>query len=188
MKLLNLYKHAERLSELLKVGTRQAGAHLGLQPVQVEVLNYLVSCNKYSDTSMAVTEYLGQTKGTVSQTIKILEKKGLIEKKLDIKDKRISHLKVTPLGASFLDEHIPSSMFINACENLSSAQQQDILMSLKLLLESIAQANSMKSFGICRTCRYNNKNADNTYYCHLLKQTLMESETHLICREHEQVN
>jgi DNA-binding MarR family transcriptional regulator len=60
---------------VLKVRGCQAGAAHGLQPVQLEVLNYLSSCNRYSDTPMAVTEYLGQTKGTVSQTIKTLEKK-----------------------------------------------------------------------------------------------------------------
>ena len=68
-----IFYTVERLSELLKVDSRQAGVEQGLQPVQVEVLHYLSICNKYSDTPMAVTEYLGLTKGTVSQTLKVLE-------------------------------------------------------------------------------------------------------------------
>lgn len=44
---------------------------------------------------MAVTEYLGQTKGTVSQALKVLENKKYIPKHSDTDDKRITHLKVT---------------------------------------------------------------------------------------------
>ena len=61
-----IYDYVERLSELLRVDARRAGAAHGLLPVQLEALHYLSICNCYSDTPMAVTEYLGQTKGTVS--------------------------------------------------------------------------------------------------------------------------
>ena len=79
----HIYDYVERLSELLKIDSRQAGAEHGIQPVQLEVLHYLSICNRYSDTPMAVTEYLGQTKGTVSQTLKVLEKKSLLTKRFD---------------------------------------------------------------------------------------------------------
>ena len=80
MKTNQIYDYVERLSELLRVDARQKGAEHGLLPVQLEVLHYLSICNQYSDTPMAVTEYLGQTKGTVSQTLKVLENKALLVK------------------------------------------------------------------------------------------------------------
>ncbi len=70
----------ERLASLLRSENRQMLVEFGLQPVQFEVLQYLSICNRYSDTPMAVTEFFGQTKGTVSQTLKVLEKKNLLEK------------------------------------------------------------------------------------------------------------
>ncbi len=70
----------ERLASLLRSESRTMLLEHGLQPVQFEALQYIANCNRYSDTPMAVTEFLGQTKGTVSQTLKVLEKKGLIEK------------------------------------------------------------------------------------------------------------
>ena len=125
-----IYDYVERLSELLRVDSRQAGAEHGLQPVQLEALHYLSICNRYSDTPMAVTEYLGQTKGTVSQTLKVLERKGLLSKQRDKNDKRISHLKVSSKGKRLLNKTIPTTMFIKACEILSDKTQSEIVTSL----------------------------------------------------------
>ncbi|MFT5757432.1 MAG: DNA-binding MarR family transcriptional regulator [Alteromonadaceae bacterium] len=185
MKTNRIYNSVERLAELLKVGSRQAGAAHGLQPVQLEVLNYLSSCNKYSDTPMAVTEYLGQTKGTVSQTIKTLEKKELVKKITDEKDKRISHVVVTQLGSEILKEHLPTHMFVNACSTLSDPEQEQILSALTHLLTSVIKSNNMKTFGACYSCRYNIKHDDGSYYCDLVKEPLRDTDVLLICREHK---
>lgn len=181
----HIYNYLERLGELLKVDARQTGAEYGLLPVQLEVLHYLSACNRYSDTPMAVTEYLGQTKGTVSQTIKVLEKKALVLKETDRNDKRISHLKVTPTGHKLINDHIPTNMFLDACNNLSKAQQKAVSVSLQLLLTSVIQSNNMKSFGVCGSCRYNLKNDDGSHFCTLVKEPLTDKEVQLICREHK---
>ena len=76
----------------------------GLQPVQFDALQYLMQCNHYSDTPMAVTEFLGQTKGTVSQTLNVLVRKGFIAKTMDQEDKRVVHLSVTSKGIKLSQE------------------------------------------------------------------------------------
>ena len=70
----------ERLNNLLRMEMRAFGLSYGLLPVQIEALTYLTRCNRYSDTPQAVTEYLGLTKGTVSQSLKVLEQKGFFGK------------------------------------------------------------------------------------------------------------
>ena len=110
MKTNQIYDYVERLSELLRVDARQKGAEHGLLPVQLEVLHYLSICNQYSDTPMAVTEYLGQTKGTVSQTLKVLENKALLVKVSDEKDKRTTHLSLSPKGRRLVNEIIPTQL------------------------------------------------------------------------------
>ena len=179
-----IYNYVERLSELLRIDSRKAGAAHGLQPVQLEVLHYLLICNRYSDTLMAVTEYLGQTKGTVSQTLKVLEKKGLLSKQVDSSDKRICHMKVSSKGKQLLDKTIPTTMFVNACEVLSDNKQSEITSSLKQLLITLLQANQMKTFGVCSSCRYNGKAEGGSYYCNLVEEPLEDDDIHLICREH----
>lgn len=188
MKSNDIYDHVERLSELLRVDSRQAGAAHGLQPIQLEVLHYLSICNRYSDTPKAVTEYLGQTKGTVSQTLMLLEGKGLLSKTTDVRDKRVSHLQVSTKGKSLLQQTIPSPMFIKVCEILPDNKQTEIVIALKTLLLTLLQANNMKTFGVCHTCRYNMKTLDGGHFCDLVKQPLASSEIELICREHELKN
>jgi DNA-binding MarR family transcriptional regulator len=188
MKTHLIYNQVERLGELLKVGSRKAGAEHGLQPIQLEVLHYLSSCNQFSDTPMAVTEYLAQTKGTVSQTIKVLEKKELLTKQADNKDKRISHLKVTQKGRSLINETLPTNMFLAACNTLSTGQQAQITSSLQTLIVSLIQSNNMKSFGVCHSCTHNQKLEDGSYFCKLVKEPLADKDIQLICREHKSVD
>ena len=186
MKSIQIYNYVERLSKLLRVDSRQAGAKFGLQPVQLEALHYLSICNQYSDTPMAVTEYLGQTKGTVSQTLKVLEKKELLSKYPDKKDKRVSHLKVTLKGKQLLKQLIPTPMFIKACRALSDKDQSQIISALDQLLIMLLRANNMKAFGVCKNCRYNSKTDNGGYFCNLVQQPLSVGDIKLLCREFEE--
>ena len=60
---------------------RQAAIGAGLLPVQQSILGYLRDANRYSNTQQALTEYLGLTKGTVSQSLKIKKRQHLKKKK-----------------------------------------------------------------------------------------------------------
>ena len=180
-----IYNYVERLSDLLRIDSRQAGAEHGLQPVQLEVLHYLSTCNRFSDTPKAVTEYLGQTKGTVSQTLKVLEKKELLFKQPDNHDKRIFHLKVSPTGKDVLSKTIPTAMFVKACGVLADNEQEEIEASLKKLLTTLLQSNDMKSFGVCGSCRFNSRTEEGSYFCNLVQQPLSNDDVKLICKEHE---
>ncbi len=188
METKKIYDYIERLSNLLRADSRSVGAAYGLQPIQLEALHYLSTCNRFSDTPMGVTEYLGQTKGTVSQTLKVLEKKGFLTKHIDSDDKRITHLKVSPAGKKVIQESIPSALFKNACEDLSKESQTQTIKVLKNLLKAIQHSNNTKSFGVCHSCRYNQRNDDNSYFCKLVKEPLSQDDVQLNCREHENVS
>ena len=185
MKSNSIYNYVERLGGLFRSDARQAGLEPGLLPVQLEALHYLAICNQFSDTPMAVTEYLGQTKGTVSQTLKVLEKKKLLEKVADKKDKRVAHLHITHKGQALLALLVPTQTFINACEALNKKQQQQIEEALNLLLSSLLKSNQLKSFGVCHSCHHNLLDKDGGNFCNLVKLPLSTSDVQLICREHE---
>lgn len=185
MKTIQIYNFMERLNNLLRTDSRRGGAEYGLQPIQLEALRYLSICNRYSDTPMATTEYLGQTKGTVSQTLKVLENKGLLTKHADGNDKRISHLKVTRTGHKLLHKTIPSPLFAQACEQMTAEAQTQVIETLEKLLLTLQHSNNMKSFGVCHTCCYNQKIKANNYFCNLTKEPLSGEDAQLICREHQ---
>ncbi len=173
----------ERLSSLIKQETRESGIRLGLQPVQFEALVYLSLCNRYSDTPIAVTEYLGLTKGTVSQTLKLLEKNGLIQKAKDEKDKRLIHLKLTAMGKRLVSENSPPRQLANVLDNQPKSVQAVMTSLLTQLLSEYQASSGNQGFGLCRNCRYN-RSTENGFRCALTSEPLALEETQLICREY----
>lgn len=180
-----IHNHIERLSNLLRTESRQQLAGHGLQPVQLEVLHYLSVCNRYSNTGKGVAEYLGQTKGTVSQSIKVLERKGLVTKHTDNTDKRIVHLIISSSAGNLLENTVPSSLFSNASTLINKQSMGQIISALASLLIAVQKANGLKSFGVCHTCRYNKTLNDGNYLCELTKEVLTSNEIQLICKEHD---
>ena len=179
-----IQSYIERIANLFRNELRKTGAEYGLQPVQIEALHYLSVCNRYSDTPMGVTEYLGQTKGTVSQSLNVLARKGFLVKKPDGSDKRVTRLRVSPKGRKLLARAIPAAQLTAACSHIDRDSQAAISAALLQLLRALQRANAMQSFGVCHTCRYHQVVAGG-YRCGLTQEPLQAAETQLICREHE---
>ncbi|WP_139558039.1 MarR family winged helix-turn-helix transcriptional regulator [Methylotetracoccus oryzae] len=178
------YDYLERIGNLVRMGARRVPPVNGIQPVQLEALHYLSSCNRYSNTPLAVAEYLGLTKGTVSQTLSVLEANGLIEKIPDGKDRRVVRLVLTPTGEALLAEAIPPRVLALAMGELTEQASQEIVAALQGLLQAMQKANQLKSFGVCGTCRHHRLEADGSRWCGLTLEALQPSDAEKICREH----
>ena len=185
MNILETQQLLERLASLLRKETRSLLLQHGLQPVQFEALYYLSICNRYSDTPMGVTDYLGLTKGSVSQTLKVLEKKGLIDKIPDNNDKRVAHMSLTKVARNLLDNIPPSPLLERANKLFSKENAATINTSLRSLLSSMQQANNFNTFGQCASCIHNITDSSGGHVCGLTKEALSVEDIELICREHE---
>jgi DNA-binding MarR family transcriptional regulator len=175
--------YLERLCVLLRGADREAGACAGLQPVHWQTLRYLAACNRYSDTPAGIVEFLGQTKGTVSQSIKVLEAKGLLEKLADAVDRRVVHLRLTDAAAALLDEVGTDRRVRQAAAQLPPETKIALNDGLRQLLRSLQLANGRKTFGPCASCRYNERTADGAR-CGLTGDLLSDHDVTRICREH----
>lgn len=186
MKTKPIYEYLERIANLLRTDVRRAGATRGLQPVQLEAMHYLQNCNRYSNTPAAVADYLGLTKGTVSQTLSVLENAGFIEKRPDAKDKRVVHLKVTESGEELVLRAIPPQALQTAMEMVSDIEQEIILEALRQTLRNMQKANGLRSFGVCKSCKYHRiEEANASRRCALTGEVLLDGDIDKICREHE---
>jgi DNA-binding MarR family transcriptional regulator len=175
----------ERLANLLRNEARIAGQAYDLQPVQHDALHYLSVCNRYSDTPLAVTEYLGLTKGTVSQTLKILENRGLLSKQKDSEDKRVTHLALTNAGKEYIQQAFPPRDFMKSMESFPNEQKESLQNQLKQLLTTYQNTSGRTGFGICQHCLHNQSH-DGQFICGLTKETLSLEDIDLICREFEE--
>ena len=168
----------ERIARVLQNDTHQHG----LKPAQWEALRYLARANRFSSHPSALTSYLGVTKGTVSQTILALEKKGLVEKSTSPGDKRAVRLSLTTEGKALMDADP-----LKAIESYSSELENEIGESLEKLLHRMLDERGGRPFGLCRNCMHfeQDTTSGNPHFCRLLGEPLNAEDSTAICVEQE---
>jgi len=173
-----------RLDRLVRSGV----AVEGLNPAQWEALRYLARANRFSRTPAALADYLGSTRGTVSQTLIALEQKGFIARSQSRQDRRSVDLKLTRAGTMVL-KHDP--LIVLSCD-IATATGGDagpLLVTLQAILAAAIARNDGRAFGICHSCRHFRKDvrpgADAPHHCALLDEPLSEADSADICVEQE---
>ena len=155
-----------------------------LKPTQWEALRYLSKANRFSCTPSALTAYLGVTKGTVSQSINALERKGLIKKKTIASDKRLVNLSLTAKGKSLLNRD-PLDDMGSVVADMSKIEQLELKKGLKTLLVKTLDEREQKPFGACKTCIHfqNNVTGGSPHRCGFLEVPLSKDDSEKICFE-----
>ena len=171
----------DRLSNLFNQRQHSAAAAAQLNSAQLGALLYLFRANHYSNTPAGVTEYLGLTKGTVSQTLLRLESNGWLRRRPDALDARVTHLELTPTAQRFVDRY-RSEMVVTALPADQAALLESVLENLLLTLQ---RTNGGRSFGVCKTCRHFQQSSGWQYTCGLTQEPLALTQIKKICREHE---
>jgi MarR family transcriptional repressor of emrRAB len=170
----------ERLGALLQQSIRDAAARHGLLPIHIQVLHYLMRANRYSDLPIAIAEYFGITRGTVSQTLAVLERKGLLTKEPDAHHGKRVHLKLTPAGESVLSEswveHVEQALGERSIESAA------LESTLRNLLSAMQRMNGQRAFGMCCQCAHF-LTEESGARCGLTHEPLLTEQTVRICRE-----
>lgn len=183
METVDVFDVIERMVALIRSEERKKCAELGLQPVHLQALDYLSRCNRYSDTPAALTKYLGMTRGTVSQTLLLLEKKGYLKKTADIADRRMVHLSLLLEGEIMLKQARPTELFKQAALIFKQNAFVNHEIVFVKALTALQKANSSHSFGLCKSCQHFITLADG-FQCGLTKELLSHSDSEKICQEH----
>jgi DNA-binding MarR family transcriptional regulator len=179
---LVLLELVERLGNLMRSELRKAGTDEALQPVHLHTLMYLAKANRYSNTPQALAEYLGLTKGTVSQTLLLLDRRGLIERFEDEIDRRVVRLRLSTAGEQFLSEAQPSLAWQNATRNISPNRIRNATSALREALSTLQEDNEGRVFGECSTCASCQKLSQRIFRCGRMGDRLSGPETRKLCR------
>lgn len=171
----------ERLARLVRAEEHGAG----LNPAQWEALRYLSACNRFSNTAGALTQYLGITKGTVSQTLNALERKGLIRRVRDPLMRRIVRLELTAAGGQRLADD-PLQALRQAALQLPEAARERTAGALAAMLAALQRQRGRRSFGVCHTCRHFERDAGGAgvHRCGLIGEPLTGADSVGLCVEH----
>ena len=151
-----------------------------LNPTQLAALRYLARANTFSRAPSLVADYLAATRGTVSQTLKSLARKGLVRELRSTLDRRSISYSLTPAGEAALDARpaVPASVAA-----LDGHEAAALAAGLRRMLGAELAARGGRSFGLCRTCRHHGQRGGGAY-CELLETPLGPGEADRICHEH----
>lgn len=177
----------ERISEAFRVLLLSESKENSLGPVQIQLLIFLL----YHSAEKCKVSYLARefnmTKPTISDSIRLLLEKKLIEKSEDSTDTRSYNIRLTEKGKQTAEK---SAHFAGAIEkplNTLSHEQKDVMLSglLKLIFE-LNKAGIITVQRMCFTCA-NYRITDKGHYCNLLQLKLTPDELRVDCPEHEPV-
>lgn len=175
----------ERLSRLVRAQEHASG----LNPAQWEALRYLSRCNRFSNSPAALTRYLCATKGTISQTLIALERKGLVIKSPRPGEARSVVLALTGDGEVKLRDD-PWKQVSTIIEASGSKTRKKLATGSRKLINQIIKSRGLPSFGTCGTCRYFREggapdDVKGKHWCLLFEQPVTKTEAGKICASHD---
>ncbi|APG49066.1 MarR family transcriptional regulator [Phaeobacter porticola] len=152
-----------------------------LNPAQSAALDYLARANRFSRAPSHVAEFLGTTRGTMSQTLKALARKGYIREDRRSGDQRAIFYTLTETGKSITQTPSEIGTVLAA---LDQSQASTLETALDATLRKALHVRAGRAFGQCKTCIFHSARPDHGY-CALLDLPLQPGDSHLICVEHK---
>jgi DNA-binding MarR family transcriptional regulator len=172
--LKSLHALIERLGRLVASESWAAD----LTPSQAAALGYLQRANRFSRGPSQVADYLGATRGTVSQTLLVLERKGLIVAQTLAGDQRRSSYGVTDSGREILKDSGVGQILAALPPDLATGFEA----GLRAVLTGLLTKQGHRAFGQCLGCRHHQATASGAW-CQLLRVDLQPEEVVQICWE-----
>ena len=174
----------ERLSTLHKSSFQQISKNNGITPLQLQVLLFVSEHKKDICNVSYIAQELLVTKATISDSVKTLVEKNLIEKKSSPTDSRISYLSLSREGKIFYNKIKKQSLSMS--EHLDSINDVDKSTMLHHLLDilNICYEKGDIPLRACKNCGHYEA-LEEGFHCHLMKKNLPNKDLRLDCPEHQ---
>ena len=176
----------ERLSEVFRVLLWEKSKETGLSPIQIQLLLFI----KYHDRSLATVSHLSREfnlkKPTISDAIKTLFEKKLVQKEIgeDARGYTIllsrSGEKLTETLQSF-DKPLKASI-----DSLSDEDQGKLYDGLVKIIFGLNQTGIIQVQRTCFGCSFYEKRTEG-HFCQFIKEDLLNSELRLDCEDFQEV-
>lgn len=145
---------AQEVVELLIQAARVVLAEregAGLTSAQWMALRFFSRANTFSRTLSGLAAYQATTRGTASQTIKLLERDGYLERERSTRDRRSSVLGLTPKGRKVLAED-PVAGLVHEIDAFDEPVQLILRNTLRHIVAHLTNGHPRKPAGSCRDC------------------------------------
>ncbi len=176
----------ERIAEAYRVLLWDHAKEIGLSPIQIQLLIFLKYHKEELRNVSSLALEFNMTKPTISDAIKVLHQKKLVQKIPGTTDARSSVISLTPDGNSMVER--TSSFASPIAEHLNNLDEKERLAAFQTVAKLIYQLNSTGIITIQRTCfgcRFYERKSK-AHYCHFLKADLSDAEIRLDCEDYVQ--
>ena len=175
----------ERISEVFKVLLWDYAKTVGLSPIQIQILVFISNHRPhYCNVSYLASEF-NVTKPTISDAVKVLEKKKLIVKDYAVSDNRSFTIFLSDDGKSIVSQTEKFATPIKDQHKTIDANQLNILyQSITRLIYGLNTSGLLTVQRMCFACKFHQE-TDNEHFCSYLNKKLHYQDIRLDCPEFE---
>lgn len=175
----------ERISKTFRVLLWEESKKHQVSPIQIQIL---VFCLSHKQEMLKVSSFAKEfdlTNATISDSVKVLLKKELLDKVPNPKDSRSYTVSLSKKGKKIAEEVAHYSQALEESINWIPKEEKGLfLKNLLAMIEHLNQNEIISIQRMCLTCQHYNKEG-NSHYCSLLKKALQNSELQIDCPEHQ---
>ncbi|UYQ92566.1 MarR family winged helix-turn-helix transcriptional regulator [Chitinophaga horti] len=179
----------ERLSEAFRVLLWNEAKHHGISStIQIQLLTFLLYYPESKRTVTYLANYFNMTKATISDAVKSLESKGLVQRKASETDTRSHCLYLSREGKSMARkaEKFAHPMQM-AVLSLPADKQNALLEQLLKLIGNLNEQGVITPQSMCANCRYYATKGRTGHYCTLVQRMFRIVDLKLDCPDFEAV-
>ncbi|MBY5933530.1 winged helix DNA-binding protein [Tateyamaria omphalii] len=172
----------DRIAELLvHIGraARSEDANTELTAAQWTCLRFFARANGTTRTPSAFASFQATTRGTASQIIKSVERRGLIVGTRSEHDRRSFCFDLTDEGRAMLAQD-PLRDLIKVIDGLGASKRDRFLATLSEIASALALQRDVPSFGTCRGCTHFGTSGD-AAYCACMSAELAADDIAKLC-------
>jgi len=175
----------ERISEVFKTMLWEKAKTHGISPIQIQTLLFIA----HHKPALCNVSYLAKefnvTKPTISDVIRVLDKKGLVEKDYSSADSRSYSLFVSSTGKQLIKEleaySLPLQQELN---QFGESELTSLYTTVSKLIFQLNRAGILSVQRTCFGCKFYSKQ-DSAHYCQLLQTNLLDVEIRLDCADYQ---
>jgi DNA-binding MarR family transcriptional regulator len=176
----------EKISEVFRVLLWTEAKEHKLSPIQMQLLIFIKYHNSDKQRRIAsMAREFNLTKATISDSIKVLEQKGLIKRTDDAFDSRSFNFSLTDQGSKLTGMIENFTLPLDgAIATLSPPQKDQFLLSVLDLIFRLNQTGIISTQRMCYSCFYYNGDRQQAHFCNLMQKPLAVDELRIECPEH----
>jgi DNA-binding MarR family transcriptional regulator len=144
-----------KVSLALKSQSWQDAGASGVSPTQAQILALLQAKGSEGMRLSEVAAGLAVTPATASDAVRVLDQKGLVQKKRSTQDARAISIVLTPTGQQLAAQtSCWSDLLLGAVDELSEPEQTVFLGGLTKMIRKLQESGQIPIAKMCVTCRF----------------------------------